>query len=189
MEPRSLPWYGFCHYCGQSLTDARKSGEGPTCIHCGNTTFMNSFAVSVLIAPCVNHPSGREHGVFIQKRGIAPAIGEWALPSGYVMSGETWESAACRETAEEINVHCRHEHNHLETPKLVLLGNSTNRRQIIIVGAVEWVHEVGDFTPSHEVLERDVMFPDDERRLCFPIHREALALYWSNLGVRHNIVL
>lgn len=183
MEPKSLPWYGFCHYCGQSLSDALKSPEGPTCIHCGNTIFMNSVVVAVLIAPCLNHPSGRKGGVFIQKRGIAPAIGEWALPSGYVLSGETWESAACREAEEEINIICRHEVTDLEKPKFVHVGNSSNRRQVIVVGAVERVYEVGDFIPNHEVLERDVMFPDDLRQLCFPIHREALRLYWSKLGI------
>ncbi len=183
MEPKSLPWYGFCHYCGHSLTDSLKSLDGPKCINCGNTTFLNSVTVAVLIAPCINHPSGRPHGVFIQKRGIAPAIGDWSLPSGYVMSGETWESAACREAAEEIQVICRPEHSELEKPQLVHVGNSTNRRQVIIVGAVERVYEVGDFIPNHEVLERDVMFPDDLRQLCFPIHREALRLYWSKLGI------
>ncbi len=103
------------------------------------------------------------------------------------MAGETWQSAACREAAEEIQIICRHENFAAETPEHVLTGNSSNRKQVIVVGAVSAVYKVGTFVPSHEVLERDVIFPDDEKRLCFPIHREALALYWSSKGVAHNI--
>ncbi len=103
------------------------------------------------------------------------------------MAGETWQSAACREAEEEIQVVCRHENFEAEVPKHVLTGNSSNRKQVIVVGAVSAVYKVGTFVPSHEVLERDVIFPDDEKRLCFPIHREALALYWSSKGVAHNI--
>lgn len=189
MKSQQLPWYGYCHYCGKSLKGAAPSLEGPRCNNCGNITFLNSVAVAVLIAPCHNHQSGRRNGVFVQKRGISPNMGEWALPSGYVMAGETWEAAACREASEEINIHCRLEHSRLENPQLVLLGNSSNRKQLIVVGSVESVYRVGEFVPNHEVLERDVIFPDDKRQLCFPIHRQALALYWSRRNVSHNIVV
>ncbi len=184
-----LHWYGFCHYCGQSLADAHSNAEGLKCAHCGNITFMNSVAVAVLIAPCGIHESGRTHGVFIQKRGIAPNIGEWALVSGYVMKGETWEAAACREAAEEIQIVCRYKDVDDECPKHILTDNSSTRTQVIVVGYVEGVYHIAPFVPSTEVLERDVLFPDDTRQLCWPIHRKALALYWEKLGVPHNVKL
>ena len=182
-----LPWYSFCHYCGHSMAGATTTDEGPRCPNCGNVTFLNSVAVSVLIAPCGVHESGRDHGVFIQKRGIEPARGEWALPSGYVMAGETWETAACREANEEINIVCRHEQAAEEKPKMLLLANSSTRKQVIIVGVVKQVFRVGEFAPNEEVLERAVLFPSDDQQLCFPIHRQALAMYWENLGVTHNV--
>lgn len=170
------------------MKDAVRHAEGLLCQHCNHVTFFNSVAVAVLIAPYVDHVSGRENGVFIQKRGIDP-VGEWALISGYVMQGETWQAAACREACEEIQIVCRHEDVEAERPKLLLVENSSTRKQIIIVSTVQAVYRVEDFVPTDEVLERDVLFPDDERQLCFPIHRKALAMYWEALGVPHKQIV
>lgn len=38
------------------------------------------------------------------RRGIAPQIGRWALPGGYMEQGETPEEAACRELFEETQI-------------------------------------------------------------------------------------
>ncbi len=181
----NLPWYGFCHYCGHTMQSALRHAEGLHCQSCNHVTFFNSVAVAVLIAPCADHTNGREHGVFIQKRGINPR-GEWALISGYVMQGETWEAAACREAYEEVQIVCRHEEVEAERPQLLLVANSSTLRQVIIVGTVQSVFRVKEFVPTDEVLERDVLFPDDDIQLCFPIHRQALSLYWEALGVPHK---
>jgi len=38
------------------------------------------------------------------RRGIAPQVGKWALPGGYMEKGETPEEAACRELLEETRI-------------------------------------------------------------------------------------
>ena len=38
------------------------------------------------------------------RRGIAPQIGKWAIPGGYMEQGETPEEAACRELREETHI-------------------------------------------------------------------------------------
>jgi 8-oxo-dGTP pyrophosphatase MutT (NUDIX family) len=171
------------------MKKAHKTPEGLHCPTCSHVTFLNSVAVAVLIAPCGAHESGKTHGVFIQKRGIEPARGEWALPSGYVMAGETWEAAACREAFEEINIVCRHEYSSLETPQHLLTENSSTKKQVVMVGFVGGVFHIGEFTPHTEVMERDIIFPDDDRQLCFPIHRRALAMYWEQRGIQHSVRL
>lgn len=179
--------YSFCHYCGEEMSSATETPDGPQCINCGQTTWMNVVGVSVLIAP-YRDPESSKQGVFIQKRGIQPALGEWALPSGYIMKGESWEAAACREANEEIGLVCRHTVP-FEKPKHLLTENSSENTMVIIVGFVEGIFQIKPFVPHPEVLERGILFPDDERQLCFPIHRQALAMYWDKLGIKHSVQL
>ena len=63
---------------------------------------MNPVPVAVLLTPVKER--GKYKGILVQQRGIAPAIGEWALPGGHMELGETVEEAAAREMVEETGI-------------------------------------------------------------------------------------
>lgn len=188
--------YSFCHYCGYSMQNKTLTPDGYQCAKCKNTTWLNAVPVAILIAPCGIHESGRPHGVFTVRRGIPPFVGQLALPGGFIIHTkkvqETWQEAAVREAAEEIQIYCRYG-NPMETPKHILTESSYSEKRIgdrvLIFGSVRGVFHIGEFQPSPEAEERVILFPDDKEQLCFPLHRKALAMHWSSLGIEHSVEL
>jgi ADP-ribose pyrophosphatase YjhB (NUDIX family) len=70
------------------------------CDQCGYVDFSGPK----LVAGCLVIEQGK---VLLLRRGIAPRIGKWTFPGGYVDLGETPESAAIRETREEVGLQVR----------------------------------------------------------------------------------
>jgi ADP-ribose pyrophosphatase YjhB (NUDIX family) len=93
----------YCRFCGKGL----EAG-----------TALNETALRCPAHDCAGHGCNHETGpqllvlcfIFAQghmlllKRGIEPYVGYWAPPGGYVEAGESPESAAIRETREEVGV-------------------------------------------------------------------------------------
>jgi len=95
----------YCSGCGAKVSLQRISGderERFVCDDCGTTHYQNPL-VLVAAYVCV----GSE--ILWIRRGIAPAVGKWAMPGGYMESDETPEAAACRELLEETGVEVRAE--------------------------------------------------------------------------------
>lgn len=67
------------------------------CGRCGETHYDNPRII-VSCAVCW------QNKVLMCRRADAPAVGEWAVPSGYLELGETLEEGAARETREETGV-------------------------------------------------------------------------------------
>jgi ADP-ribose pyrophosphatase YjhB (NUDIX family) len=67
------------------------------CDRCGYIDFPGPK----LVAGCLVIDQGK---VLLLRRGIMPQIGKWTFPGGYVDLGETPETAAVRETAEEVRL-------------------------------------------------------------------------------------
>ena len=178
-----------CHFCGKSLEEAIAFDGGLKCSLCKNTNWVNPTPVAVLIAHCGYSEYRDQHAVFAVRRGIEPFKGQLALPSGFIVSGESWQEAAVREANEEIGLHCR-VNSPLECPEHVLTESTPDKKIVLIVGHVQGVFYIEDpFVPNREALERVILTPDVSEQLCFPIHRKALAMYWDERGVKHNIVV
>ena len=67
------------------------------CAQCGEVAYCNpKILVTTIVA--------WGHRVLLCRRAGPPAQGRWALPGGFVETGETMEEAAARETLEETGV-------------------------------------------------------------------------------------
>ncbi|MBN9397314.1 MAG: NUDIX domain-containing protein [Candidatus Melainabacteria bacterium] len=91
--------YKFCPLCGTTLGVIVEEGVSlPHCHGCKKFThYDNPKGVSVLIVP-------RDGGIVMVKRGVAPQIGKWALPAGYINKGEGPRQAGVREGNEEVGL-------------------------------------------------------------------------------------
>ena len=96
----------YCQKCGTAI-ELKTDGENKLraiCPACGWTFYRNP--VPVVAAIIIND---KEEVVMI-KRGLPPAQGEWALPSGYMEIYQTPETAVADEMLEETNLHGEVDH-------------------------------------------------------------------------------
>lgn len=96
-----MPAPRFCPQCGSGDLSRRQpdgdTHERLTCGACGYIHYENPK----VIAGCIIEREGR---YLLCQRGIAPRIGTWTLPAGFMENGETTEQAALREVWEETGV-------------------------------------------------------------------------------------
>lgn len=90
----------FCSQCGSRVALQEVPGDTRpryVCEACGQTHYQNPN-VLVAVYVCV----GEE--VLWIRRAIPPCTGKWAMPGGFMETGETPEAAAARELEEETGI-------------------------------------------------------------------------------------
>jgi ADP-ribose pyrophosphatase YjhB (NUDIX family) len=122
--------------------------------------------------------SVKERGLLIQKRGIEPQKGGWALTGGYIDDRETWQHAAVREVREELGLETKE-----KDYKLWDVTSSTNKENILIFCTYE--HTLNsieglNFKTNNEVEAVDVMW--EPMTLAFPAHTEHANKYLAKLN-------
>lgn len=140
----------YCSHCGKIFAEQKLYPR--KCFYCGTDTFANPIPVVVMIATAEWIPG--KQGILIQQRNINPQKGGWALSSGYVNLGETWQQAAARELKEEVYVDKKP-----SDFKLWDVDHSTNGN-ILVFCTVElettmWYKTVEWFKPNDEVQAID----------------------------------
>ena len=154
-----------CSYCGSKF-EANLIWPR-LCTVCNNTSYKNPLPVAVLLLP-VNS------GILLIKRGIAPRIGEWALPGGFIGDGESWQEAAARETLEETRVEV--------DPSNIFVFDvcSVVNGPILIFGVHNHrldVKELPLFQSTNETTERAII--NEPIELAFPLHTKMLAEFFK----------
>jgi ADP-ribose pyrophosphatase YjhB (NUDIX family) len=92
--------FNFCPVCGGTLTEMQLPTEDRprlVCTACGHISYINPKIVSGTLPV-------QDGKVWLLRRGIEPRYGYWTYPAGYQEIDETTESAAKRETWEELGV-------------------------------------------------------------------------------------
>lgn len=157
--------HSHCHFCGTAYAD--NNAYPRTCPACGEMFWSNPIPVAVVAVKM-------ENGVLIIQRGIEPAKGHWALPGGFLETGETWQQGACREVLEETGFKLP-----TEEIELVYALSAARTRQLILFCATKSRFRFSDFTfvPSEETLAVRIMAAPE--KLAFPAHAEFAQRYFT----------
>jgi len=170
-----------CSYCGARFTEQKNWPR--KCFICYNESYKNPIPIVVsMVGVCVDN----KMGILIQQRNINPEKGKWALPSGYINHGESWEEAAVRENQEEMGLVSTVEDYHLFGTRKPASGNMLvfctssllfPEDPLIETGVV--LRMIEDFVPNDEVSAIGIWYGDTE--LAFPTHNECAQLYLARV--------
>jgi 8-oxo-dGTP diphosphatase len=166
--------YRYCPQCATPLVTGEIAGlprRYCPASGCGFVHYVNPLPVACCL---VQH----EGGIVLIRRGVAPRLGYWALPSGFVEAHETTEEAARRETSEECG---------LDVAIGELLGVTTfvapppqpNAVGLFYLGrAIGGTLAAGDDTTAARIFALDAL-PEE---LAFASHGHYLGLLRARLG-------
>ena len=165
-----LKKHAHCSYCGVPF--APEQAWPRKCASCSNMSFLNPTPVAVCLVPT-------DGGLLVIRRAIPPAVGELALPGGYIDIGETWQQAAVRELREETGVtidadevrHFRTHSSKLGDGVLLIFGVVKERR---------WSN-LPPFAPEDADASEMLVIPG-KTKLAFPLHTQAVEEYFDEFG-------
>ncbi|HEY6378062.1 MAG TPA: NUDIX domain-containing protein [Candidatus Dormibacteraeota bacterium] len=155
----------FCPRCGDALGEALVEGRRlAACPQCGWVAFRDPKVVAVAV---LDSGGG---AVWLIRRAIAPCIGEWALPGGYVDFDEHPRTAAARECREEIGCD-------VEIDELVAVEHAAFRNGGVVVVAYAGRIVDGVPAPGAEALEVAAHAAGAPPPLAFTTHEQILRRY------------
>jgi len=158
----------YCSHCGQPVSFAIPPGDDRPrylCQACGTIHYQNPRIVAGTL------PVSGDR-VLLCKRAIAPRLGYWTLPAGFMENGESTPEAAARETREEA---CAE----VDLQGLYTLINLPHINQVFMIFRGRLL---GEFAAGPESLEvalfREDEIPWDE--LAFPTIERTLRHFFSD---------
>lgn len=154
----------FCTHCGAPLERRlMEETQREVCSACGMVYYRNPLpvAASVLL--------NAEREVLLVKRQKPPHKGEWCLPTGFAEVGESIESAALRELAEETGIDARILH-------LLSTASASDECYGDLLFVCFEVERLGGEERAGDDAGELAWFPLDRvPRLAFAPHEEAVA--------------
>jgi len=87
----------FCSLCGAEVRAETPAGDNRLRYVCNSCTSVH-YENPRLVVGCVPLHDGK---ILMCRRAIAPRLGYWTLPAGFMELGESLSQAAARETREE----------------------------------------------------------------------------------------
>jgi 8-oxo-dGTP diphosphatase len=116
--------------------------------------------------PCVAAFVQNDQGeILLVKRGVVPAKGKWALPSGFIEIDETPEEACLRELEEETGLNGR-----IRGLLGVFNQKSFLYKNVLIIGYE--VQATGAICPGSDSSEAVFFSPENLPEIAFPSHQE-----------------
>ncbi|MBD3427287.1 MAG: NUDIX domain-containing protein [Candidatus Omnitrophica bacterium] len=161
--------FKYCPMCRASLRKEHIDGrQRLVCEECGWINYKNPLPVVVCLV------SDREGRVLLVKRGVEPCKGYWALPGGFIESGETIPEAGKRELLEETGISGNpgrlvgaHEH------KSPLYGS-------ILVLGMEFTADNRQITPGDDAAEAKFASAQDLPEIPFRSHISLIREFFSS---------
>lgn len=152
----------YCQRCGGGLSEKEvEQTLRPYCPRCGAVVFLDpKVAAAVVLA--------KEDKLVLVQRGVEPAMGRWAFPSGYVDRGEVVEEAAVREVKEETGLDA-HLHG--------LVGLYSGNGSPVILAVFSGQATGGPLRAGHDARDVALFDPHDLPPLPFP-HDELILRDW-----------
>lgn len=146
--------------------------ERLTCRDCGFILYQNPV---VVVGAVATWNDGEAERILLCRRAIAPQIGLWTLPAGYLEMEETTEAGAVRETWEEAQAR-------ISIDRLLAVYNVPRLSQVQTIYQATLLSP--DIAPGEESLEVGLFvweeIPWDE--IAFPTVRWALHQHRSVIG-------
>ena len=155
----------YCQNCGGDLSEKDIEGRRrPYCPACGFIVFLDPKVAAVVLVEV-------DSKLVLIKRGIEPAMGRWAFPSGYVDRGEVVEEAAAREVREETGLE-------VKVGRLVGVYSRPGEAVILVVYEAERVG--GALRAGADAAETRLFSLDDLPPLPFP-HDSDILRDWRSI--------
>ncbi|GHB25520.1 NUDIX hydrolase [Salinicola rhizosphaerae] len=176
----------YCSHCGHTVRFAIPDGDDRPrylCDACGAIHYQNPRIIAGTLPV-----AGKQ--VLLCRRAIAPRLGYWTLPAGFMENGETVEQAALRETREEA---CAV----VESPSLYTMISLTHINQVYMIfrGTLQGGYAAGPESLDVELFdEADIpwdalAFPTIERTLRHFFddrRRDRFELHSSEIGEKER---
>lgn len=160
----------FCPLCASRLHVGDADGKTRVkCTRCKFVNWDNPKGVAVAVIPTGD-------GILLIKRGIAPKIGMYALPGGFIDAGEDPEMAVKREAKEETGLV-------VEVDRLLMTFNVPQANQNLFFYLTKPVTQTpvidGKEVTDYLVVNKDNM----PTEIAFSSHVDAINL-WLNLNAK-----
>ncbi len=160
-----------CHFCGAPLCQKFVEGrERLYCNTCERPIYENPIPATCTVV--IND----HRRILLVRRSVEPKIGQWCLPGGFLELGETPETGALRELAEETGIN-----GTVETMLGVRTTPSMQYHSVLMIGfSVRDYH--GSAIAGDDADDVGWFSHDRLPTIAFDSHRYFIDLYFRRLA-------
>lgn len=155
--------FKFCPLCKGYLRRKKVDGRRRlVCQKCGWINYKNPLPVAVCVA------KDKKNKVFVAKRNLKLGKNKWALPGGFIESGETPEFACLRELKEETGLEGK-----IKRLLGIYLQGTKYYGWLLVIGYEAKVYK-NKIVLNDELKEADFFLKKDIPYIPFSSHRKMI---------------